>query len=178
MNFIELAKEYTPLLNALLVFLVLIKLLADSRRHRLEQEKLARELTELRQRETEAAARLLNLAAEDVKRLVLDPLLDAMHKRDQEMQNAHRRLIEAYHQSATTIHEQTRQRDKELQETQRLVVEAFYHAAESIRQNTERAALGSKLASLVQENTQTLLALREQLGPPAQKSDTRPSVPS
>jgi hypothetical protein len=178
MSIIEIAKEYAPLLNALVLLLVLIQFVATSRRHRMELEKLGRELSELRQRESEAAARLLNLVAEDINQRVIGPLVESLQKRDQELQNAHRRLLEAFYQSNTTIQEKTLQRDKELVSSQRLVVEAFYNAAEEIRRHTEAAAVGSKLAALIQENTQALRALRAQGTSSAEPSDTNTPVSS
>ncbi len=177
MNLLEMAKEYAPAINALALLLVLFKLALDGRRQRLEREKLERELTALRDRETEAAAKLLKVSAEDVQQQVIAPLLKAQAQRDKEIQDAHRRLIEAFYQAATGVHENLQKRDRELQDSQRLVVEAFFQAASSIRENTERAAVGGKLSTLLQENTRALMDFRNRLAGSAESVPASPTPP-
>jgi hypothetical protein len=167
MNIVELTKDYATLANSLVLILLVVKWAAGSRRQRLEREALERELKALRERETEATAKILQATADDLNRQVITPLVQAIDRRNKELEEGHRRLLEAFYGAATGIRENTELRDRQLEDGHRRVLEAFYQAAAGIREHTEKAALGSKLASVLQDNTQALELLRERLGPPA-----------
>jgi hypothetical protein len=179
MNIVELTRDYATLVNSLALILLLVKLAADSHRQRLEREKLERELTILREGEADATARILQATAADLNNQVLGPLVESMRKRDKEIEESHRRLVEAFYTAADRIRENSERRDKALEDGHRRVLEAFYGAAASIRENTDKAALGGKLSALIQENTRTLEQLRERLSLPARETKTpSPIAPS
>jgi hypothetical protein len=164
MNIVDVAKDYVPLANLLVLVLFLGKYLLDLRRWRLEREKLERELKALREGEVDATAKILQASADSINHLVIGPLVDTIRKRDRELEEAHRRLLEAFFTAARNVHDNAERRDKAMEDGQRRVLEAFYSAASSIRENMERASFGGKWTALIQENTRALDQLRERLG--------------
>src|ERR1035441_3037545 len=120
MTLVELGRDYSPAIaalaaavNTVVLVLLIIKYRSDVRKQRLEyekigleNEKLKREISSLQQRETEPTLRVVKPTAEDLRRYVIEPLL----QQQAELQKQHLQFLDGFQRS----HRAFETRDAEL----------------------------------------------------------------
>jgi len=126
-SILQIAKDYATIINSVLLIVLLFKYISDIRKQRLEYEKLERELKALRDRETEATQRILLATGDDLRRYVIDPMVEALHRREEELQRGHHYLL------------------REFSET-----------SESMRGLREKSMVGRELSFLLERNIQVI----------------------
>ena len=133
-SIIQIAKDYATIINSVLLIVLLLKYASDIRKQRLEYEKLERELKALRDRESEATQKILAATGDDLKRFVIDPMVEAIRRREEELQRGHHYLL------------------RELSDT-----------SESMKETRERSIAGRELSFLMERNIQAIERLTKYL---------------
>ncbi len=124
---LHIVKDYATIINSVLLIVLLFKYALDIRKQRLEYEKLERELKALRDREAEATQKILAATQDDLRRYVIDPMVEAIHRREEEIQSGHHNLLSA-----------------------------LYEASRSIKNVYEASVVGHELALLMERNLQVI----------------------
>lgn len=104
-SLLKIAKDYATIINSVLLIVLLFKYASDIRKQRLEYKKLECELKALRDRESEATNKILAATGDDLKRFVIDPMVEAIRRREEELQRGHHYLLRELSDTSASMKE-------------------------------------------------------------------------
>jgi hypothetical protein len=148
---IEVVKNYATLLNSVMLVVLLFKYGSDIRKHRLEYKKLECEVRSLRERENEAAQKILLATGDDIKRYVIQPMIETIRRREREQDERSHRLEQTLERSITqsleAVHYMSKENEIHSQREQEREQHRFYEHYEHLL---------NKLSYLLENNTSAI----------------------